>query len=1481
MLSSEAVTSAETQSPGGDEPAKVNYDQIADYLTDGYWEWDGGSRRAFDVAPGGTLTADITGLTAEGQQLARWALEAWTNVTDIDFQFVKSDADITFDDEEDGAFSRATNISGNQIISSHVNVSADWLDDYGSTIDSYSFSTYIHETGHALGLGHPGPYNWTATYGVDNIFPGDSWQATVMSYFDQDENTYINASYAYAVTPMITDIIAIQNLYGVPTDINAGDTVYGYESNVGGYLGQLFAQVTEDFSLDQSVTLTLTIYDTGGSDTLDGRTDTFDQRVDLRPEGISDVYGFVGNVVIARDTWIENVIAGSGNDRIIGNALANRLAGGAGNDELWGSGGDDVLEGDFNDDVLEGGAGADQLDGGTGTDTVSYAGSDRGVIVYLSEGTGKRGHAEGDVIVDVENVLGSVHGDVLGGDDGANRLSGGGGNDRLSGRGGDDVLEGGAGADRLFGGAGMDTVSYAGSDRGVIVYLSEGTVKRGDAQGDVIVNFENVLGSVHGDVLGGDDGSNWLSGGGGNDRLLGAGGDDMLEGGAGADRLFGGAGVDTVSYAGSDEAVIVALGEGTGEGGDAEGDVITNIENVIGSEYDDFLTGDDSANRLSGGDGDDWLNGGAGADRLNGGAGVDWVSYAGSDEAVTVDLEVGTGEGGDAEGDVIVNFENVLGSVHGDVLGGDDGANWLSGGGGNDRLLGGAGDDMLEGGAGADRLFGGAGVDWVSYAGSDEAVTVDLEVGTGEGGDAEGDVIVNFENVLGSVHGDVLGGGDGANRLSGGGGNDRLLGGGGDDMLEGGAGADRLFGGAGVDWVSYAGSDEAVTVDLEVGTGEGGDAEGDVITNIENVIGSEYDDFLTGDDSANRLSGGDGDDWLNGGAGADRLNGGAGVDWVSYSGSDRGVTVSLALGTAYRGHAAGDTIIDIENLNGSSYADRLLGDNAANSLWGRAGDDTLEGRAGNDTLGGGSGADLLDGGAGVDWVSYWYSDEAVTVDLEVGTGEGGHAEGDVIVDIENLQGSSYADWLLGDNAANSLWGRAGDDTLEGRAGDDWLNGGAGADRLDGGAGVDVVSYSGSDQGVVVDLGMGTGMRGHAAGDTIVDIENLRGSSYADRLLGDNAANSLWGRAGNDTLEGRAGDDWLNGGAGADRLDGGAGMDVVSYSGSDQGVVVDLGMGTGMRGHAAGDTIVDIENLRGSSYADRLLGDNAANSLWGRAGNDTLEGRAGDDWLNGGAGADRLDGGAGMDVVSYSGSDQGVTVDLGMGTGMRGHAAGDTIVDIENLEGSSYADRLLGDNDANSLWGRAGDDTLEGRAGDDWLNGGAGADRLDGGAGMDVVSYSGSDQGVTVDLGMGTGMRGHAAGDTIVDIENLEGSSYADRLLGDNAANSLWGRAGNDTLEGRAGDDILDGGPGADLLKGGRGTDTFVFRFDDGDDTISDFTDGQDRIDLSEFDLSGFAALDISTSPAGVMIDLSAEGGGTILLENFDMSDLDAGDFLFA
>ena len=364
------------------------YDEIADYLTDGYGEWDRGGRNAFPVAPGDTLSANITALTEAGQQLARWALESWTYVSGIRFEFVDNeDAGLIFDDEAAGGHASSTTSNG-VILSSEINVSKEMVAP-DSSFDSQAFWVYIHEIGHALGLGHPGPYNGFGAYGTDNVFLNDSHQATVMSYFGQEENTYIDASYAIAVTPMIADIIAIHNLYGTPGSINTGATIYGYQSNVDGYLGEFFRRWTADDDAASEQPVTLTLYDNGGNDTLDLRTDAKDQRVYLRPEGISDVYGLVGNLLVARDTWIENFIAGSGDDLIIGNAVANDLNGRDGSDRIWGSGGDDILEG---------GAGADRLDGDAGMDWVAYRDSDAAVTVNLAEGIVQGGHAEGDVL---------------------------------------------------------------------------------------------------------------------------------------------------------------------------------------------------------------------------------------------------------------------------------------------------------------------------------------------------------------------------------------------------------------------------------------------------------------------------------------------------------------------------------------------------------------------------------------------------------------------------------------------------------------------------------------------------------------------------------------------------------------------------------------------------------------------------------------------------------------------------------------------------------------------------------------------------------------------------------------------------------------------------------------------------------------------------------------------------------------------------
>jgi Ca2+-binding RTX toxin-like protein len=431
----------------------------------------------------------------------------------------------------------------------------------------------------------------------------------------------------------------------------------------------------------------------------------------------------------------------------------------------------------------------------------------------------------------------------------------------------------------------------------------------------------------------------------------------------------------------------------------------SGADTIYGSGGHDTLRGGGASDRLYGDSGNDWLEGGAGGDWLDGGAGEnDTVSYQSSSSRVMVDLSIGRGNLGDAEGDLLFGIEQVYGSHFNDVLIGNAGHNVLSGGNGHDtlygraghdHLYGGEGIDLLEGGVGADTMDGGGGEDWVTYVASAAGVTANLTTGFGAGGEAAGDSYYNIENIEGSAFADVLIGNAGNNKLfgnggddqlTGGAGNDQLLGGEGHDVLRGGSGADVLDGGAGLDTVYYQDSSAGVTVYLGAGPaigrdseGIGGDAEGDTYFGIEHALGSGHaddiygtagnndltglagDDRLWGGDGADRLLGGEGDDWLTGGAGADRLDGGNGNDWVYLSDSGAGVTVNLATGVGSGGHAQGDTYVGIENVGGSAFDDVMVGNAGNNILRGGAGNDTIIGGAGQDLLLAGNGRDILTG----------------------------------------------------------------------------------------------------------------------------------------------------------------------------------------------------------------------------------------------------------------------------------------------------------------------------------------------------------------------------------------------------------------------------------------------------------------------------------------------------------------------------------------
>jgi Ca2+-binding RTX toxin-like protein len=272
----------------------------------------------------------------------------------------------------------------------------------------------------------------------------------------------------------------------------------------------------------------------------------------------------------------------------------------------------------------------------------------------------------------------------------------------------------------------------------------------------------------------------------------------------------------------------------------------------------------------------------------------------------------------------------------------------------------------------------------------------------------------------------------------------------------------------------------------------------------------------------------------------------------------------------------------------------------------------------------------------------------------------------------------------------------------------------------------------------------------------------------------------------------------------------------------------------------------------TQFEDWVYGLGGDDHILGQGGNDRLFGGPGDDWLTGGTGADHLDGGADVDWANYGLSEDPVYVNLKTGHGYGGEAQGDTLVDIENLQGSSNDDILVGDDGTNELRGLGGNDSLKGGGGgdhlfggwgDDVLNGGAGGDVLDGGNGFDTADYGGSDAPVIVSLLTGSAQGGHANGDTLKHIENLSGSAHGDILEGNNAANVLSGKDGDDTLDGGNGADRLIGGAGRDTLTGGNMGDTFVWwsTTETGEtaataDVIIDFNSAQnDRIDLSLID----------------------------------------------
>ncbi len=540
-----------TRDVAGDMP-EVTVDEIAWQLINNGSAYFGSTEAlAFDVGTDNSLSVDISGLTTKGAMFATAALDIWSAYLGFDFEIVTSGAEITFDDAD--AYWAYAQIydDGTNITSSIVNVGTGWIAD-DNTLDTYSFETYLHEIGHALGLAHGGNYNGSADYGTSNFYVNDALAWSIMSYMQSygddisgGQNSYVDAYFQDMYSPMIADIIAMQYLYGTSASTFSGDTTYGFNANTG------------NSTLDNAATLSgkrmaLTVFDTGGTDTLDFSETGAAQVISLASESLSSVLGGRHNLGIARGVVIENAISGRGDDKLVGNSADNELTGGTGDDTLNGGGGNDTLIGGGGNDYYVFSGGTDVIIDTLGTNGIlSGAAIDLTASSISSMNNAKlTGRSAVNIIGNtLDNLLeGNRAANTLTGGDGSDTLDGGSGSDALYGGIGTDVIYGGVGADTIAGGDGVDQLSYATSEEAVFINLANGRASGGYADGDVISQIEVLRGSLFADRLSGENGGEALSGLRGDDMIYGGAGDDSLTGGGDKDALYGGIGRDTFYF---------------------------------------------------------------------------------------------------------------------------------------------------------------------------------------------------------------------------------------------------------------------------------------------------------------------------------------------------------------------------------------------------------------------------------------------------------------------------------------------------------------------------------------------------------------------------------------------------------------------------------------------------------------------------------------------------------------------------------------------------------------------------------------------------------------------------------------------------------------------------------------------------------------------------------------------------------------------
>ena len=947
--------------------------------------------------------------------------------------------------------------------------------------------------------------------------------------------------------------------------------------------------------------------------------------------------------------------------------------------------------------------------------------------------------------------------------------------------------------------------------------------------------------------------------------------------------------------------------------------------------------------------------------------------------------------------------ENRQGGDARDIIDLGSGADTAGGGRNFNIILGGSNADYLKSEGSFEDIFGGSGDDTI--------------VATGYGGwlyGGSGDDTITGSDISWRSP-EYIFGGSGDDTIDGRGGHDFITGGEGDDDLTGGDGADtfffweghgadtiRDFNPAEGDRIHLTGFDQTITwdvlstkittvtddngvvtgVQIDLSDWGGGTIVLQGITSVEAVAAEMFvlDQIVGSDNFYDVLQGGTSDDTMTGGTGADTFvfDEDSGADTITDFSKADGDKIDLrsfsqaitwdVLSTKITvvtddNNVAIGVMIDLSDwgggtitLNGITSVSDVTADMFfLHALTGSDDvDDVLQGGTGDDTLTGGTGADtfIFVEGHGADTITDFSKAEGDKIDLsgfdaaitweelstkittvtdddDVVTGvqidlsewgggtivlQGITSVDDVTEDMFDLPGHSVLwrygtegdDTIAAGGGHNNIYGMEGDDTLRGEGGNDWIFGGEGADTLEGGAGRDF----------------------------------------------------LMGGEGDDTLDGGEGDDFLIGGEGDDTLTGGGGADTFVFgedSGDDTitdfdttqdkinlrtfsqtitwdvlstkitavtddnnvviGVQIDLGDWGG--GTIVLEGITSVSDLTEDMFVlDRIVGDDDSD--------DTLKGGTSDDTMTGGTGADTFvfseESGADtitdfdtandkIDLTAFTASLTWQQLQAKITTVMDPDDPNTVTglqIDLSDFGGGTIT--LTGLTAVSDLTaemfvlddftGGDGDDIIEGGTTDDTLTGGGGADTFvfDQDSGHDTITdfTVGTDKidlSAFTDISATWGIIGYQAGDDAVLMLGFNGGgtitlkgvrlddlSASDFIL---YQNEYTGTADADTLIGGAGDDTIAGLAGDDTLTGGAGADTFVFASGNGHDTITDFADGEDTIDLSAFSgIGGFGDLTVTQVGSGVQIDLSAYGGGTITLQNFALSDLDASDFVF-